>query len=394
MTSQFEYSSTLNSEEIEQLKGILAQCFGTSITNVEPYYKLIGINNFRIVRQGGKVIGGLAIYNMGQWYGGSSVPMAGIAAVGIAPEYRGTGAAYQLMSSTIAELFSTGIPISTLYAATQRLYRKAGYEQAGSYCVWELPITAIERGDRPRPLHRVDPLEYQLFEEIYRQQAKQNNGNLDRNKAIWERTVKPNIEEEETVFAYLIGDRVALEGYIIFSQSRQNNDAIIKVWDWTLLTKAAVKRFWTLLADHSSLIDRVHWKSCEIDPLLLLLPEQKAKIFRKEHWMLRIIDVVKALEKRGYPAGIETELHLEVTDEAIDSNNGRFCLKVSQGRGEVTKGGKGELQIGIRGLASLYTGLFTPTQLQLTGYLQTESEALLTAKLLFCGSNPWMADQF
>ena len=110
--------------------------------------------------------------------------------------------------------------------------------------------------------------------------------------------------------------------------------------------------------------------------------------------MLRIIDVVKALEKRGYPAGIETELHLEVTDEAIDSNNGRFCLKVSQGRGEVTKGGKGELQIGIRGLASLYTGLFTPTQLQLTGYLQTESEALLTAKLLFCGSNPWMADQF
>ena len=34
MTSQFEYSSTLNSEEIEQLKGILAQCFGTSITNL------------------------------------------------------------------------------------------------------------------------------------------------------------------------------------------------------------------------------------------------------------------------------------------------------------------------------------------------------------------------
>ncbi len=392
MTSQFEYSSTLNSEEIEQLKGILAQCFGTSITNVEPYYKLIGINNFRIVRQGGKVIGGLAIYNMGQWYGGSSVPMAGIAAVGIAPEYRGTGAAYQLMSCTIAELLSKGVPISTLYAATQRLYRKVGYEQAGSLCVWEVPITNIERTDRFLPVHRVDPTEYEVFEEIYRQQAKGNNGNLDRNKTIWKLIVKPDIKE--TVSAYLIGAKTQPEGYIIFTQDRETNGAIVKVWDWALLTLAAAKRFWTFLADHSSQMERIRWKSCEIDPLLLLLPEQKAKIFRKEHWMLRIIDVVKALEKRGYPAGIETELHLEVTDEAIDSNNGRFCLKVSQGRGEVTKGGKGELQIGIRGLASLYTGLFTPTQLQLTGYLQTESEALLTAKLLFCGSNPWMADQF
>ena len=79
--------------------------------------------------------------------------------------------------------------------------------------------------------------------------------------------------------------------------------------------------------------------------------------------MLRIIDVVGALSKRGYPMGLDAELHLEVSDRAIASNNGKFCLRVSQGRGEVTKGGKGEFQLDVRGLAPLYTGLFTPIQL-------------------------------
>jgi len=39
--------------------------------------------------------------------------------------------------------------------------------------------------------------------------------------------------------------------------------------------------------------------------------------------MLRVIDVSKALEKRVYPLGIETELHLEVKDDLLPENNGK-----------------------------------------------------------------------
>ncbi len=97
---------------------------------------------------------------------------------------------------------------------------------------------------------------------------------------------------------------------------------------------------------------------------------------------------------RGYPLQLEAELHLDVSDNLIATNNGKFCLQVSQGRGEVSQGGKGDFKIDIRSLASLYTSFLSPRQLHSLGYLQTTPEALETATLIFAGDPPWMADFF
>lgn len=75
-------------------------------------------------------------------------------------------------------------------------------------------------------------------------------------------------------------------------------------------------------------------------------------------------------------------------------NNGKFVLNVSGGRSEVTLGGRGDLQLDIRGLAPLYTGLFTPYQLQLAGQISGTHEALAVAAQVFTGSEPWMSDHF
>jgi predicted acetyltransferase len=69
-------------------------------------------------------------------------------------------------------------------------------------------------------------------------------------------------------------------------------------------------------------------------------------------------------------------------------------LTVSDGRGEVTTGGNGELQLDVRALAPLYTGLFTPYQLQLMGQISATDVAISTATQLFTGSEPWMPDKF
>ncbi|MGQ4647058.1 GNAT family N-acetyltransferase [Lyngbya aestuarii] len=392
MASQLEYSAVSNPQELQQLGIIDSQCFGTPPTDAQRYLDIIGRENFRLIRQGGQVIGGLAIYPLGQWYGGFRVPMAGIAAVGIAPEYRGTGAAYYLMSQTLQELNRLEVPISVLYAATQGLYRKVGYEQGGIRCRWELPVASINLRERHLPLHQVNPVSYEVFEQIYKQQAQANNGNLDRNQAIWQQLLAS--QPGKILYAYVIGSPNQPEGYGIFTQHCQANNLTINLKDWAVLTTAAAKRFWTFLADHRSQVNQVRWQSSALNPWMLLLPEQTANIVNKEHWMLRIINLPLALAQRGYPLGIETQLHLKVKDDLIAANNGKFCLKVSEGRGEVTPGGKGELQLDIRGLAPLYSGLFTPDQLQLMGYLKATKEALLAAKLLFSGSEPWMPDFF
>lgn len=392
MNSPLDYGTVSSPKDAQQLGELLSQCFGDSFNNWQPYFDRIGQDNFRLIRQGGQVVGGLGIYSMGQWYGGQIVPMAGIAAVGIAPEYRGTGAAYELMRRTLQELHTQGVPISALYAATQVLYRKVGYEQGGSRCCWELPTATIQLRDRALPLQRVMSVSYEIFQDLYTQQAQVNNGHLARNQGIWKGVVEP--PKEQTLYAYFIGSQNQPEGYITFTQRPETDSLLITIKDWVVLTAAAARRFWTFLADHRSQVNRVRWFSSPMDSLTLLLPEQAAQLHEQERWMFRVIDVPKALEKRGYPIGIETELHLHIQDDLFPQNNGNFILKVSSGRGEVIPGGKGEFQLDVRGLASLYTSLFTPEQLQRIGYLETTTEALSRATQLFSGSSPWMPDFF
>jgi predicted acetyltransferase len=113
--------------------------------------------------------------------------------------------------------------------------------------------------------------------------------------------------------------------------------------------------------------------------------------------MLRVVHVAKALAARGYPDGVEGELHLEVRDDVLPANQGRYMVRVAGGRGEVTPGGRGELKLDVRGLAALYAGYLAPAALRAIGFLEVEGagEAVLaTAARVFAGPEPWMPDFF
>ncbi|WP_250121678.1 GNAT family N-acetyltransferase [Chroococcidiopsis sp. CCMEE 29] len=390
MTPQFEYSIA-NQDDVRQFGKIAEQCFISPPGNIETYINRIGVENLRLIHRSEQVVGGLAMLSMGQWFGGQCVPMTGIAAVGIAPEYRGSGAAIALMQHTVKELHTKGVPISVLYPATQRLYRKAGYEQGGALCGWEIPTESIQVREQPLSVLPV-PSDCQVFHDLYQQQARLINGHLDRNPAIWQQTTQP--DEKEIYYAYLLGSTDQPEGYIIFSQQPAEDGSLLLVKDRVVLTAAAAKTFWCFLANHRSSIKKVRWRGAASDSLMLLLPEQTAKPRFADRWLLRVIDVGKALSKRGYPPEIEAELHLEVRDDLIAENNGKFMLSVANGRGEVARGGKGELKLDVRGLAPLYTGLFTPHQLQLAGQLDATETAISTATEIFAGLSPWMPDFF
>jgi len=390
MAAKFEYGAIADPEEAQQLGAILQQCFNFLAANWQPYSNLLGLENYRIIRCGSKVIAGLGIYHMGQWFGGQSVPTGGIAAVGVAPEHRGTGVAAELMRQTVQELWANGVPLSTLYASTSRLYRKVGYEQAGNACRFSLPTLSLTPGDR-LPVYALNLSEQEPFQNLYRLRAQATNGNLDRNRAIWKRILQP---PGEIIHAYGIGPEAQPEGYVVFDQKPGAKGYSLQVRDLIILTPAAGRTLWTFFADHRSLASEIQWKGPVVEPLLALISEQTYQVTHLERWLLRIINVPKALALRGYPAGIETELHLQVQDDLLPENNGSFILAVSQGQGEITPGGRGELKLHVRGLAPLYTGLFTPRQLQEIGQLNATSTALSAAAQIFAGPEPWMPDHF
>lgn len=390
MTPELEFGTLADPQEAQHLGKILQQCFNFPISNWQTYSSLLGLENYRVIRHKGHVIGGLGIYHMGQWFGGRSLPLAGIAAVGVAPEHRGGGAAAELMTQTLRELYTKGVPLSTLYASTQRLYRKVGYEQAGNACLFSIPTSSLITSNH-LAIRPVESASGGVLQELYRQRAKATNGNLDRNRAIWARVLQSS---EDVVYAYLVGSEDKPEGYIIFTHQSDATRYSLRVRDLVILTPAAGRSVWTFFAKHRSLANDIRWMGPLVEPLLALVPEQTYKIVHLERWLLRVVDVPKALMLRGYPVGVETELHLEVWDDLLPENNGRFTLAVSKGRGEVTKGGRGELRLDVRGLAPLYTGLFTPYQLQAIGLIEATDVALSTAAMLFAGSEPWMSDHF
>ena len=389
-SGQFEYRTPADSNEVQQFGQVLAQCFNSPPSKESVYLSRIGSENVRLLCDRKRIIGGLGLLQLGQWYGSARVPMVGIAAVGIAPDYRGKGAAIALMQNMLKELHADGTPLSVLFSAAQPLYRKAGYEQAGTLCTWEIATNSIELRDDSLPIEPIslDPME---FAALYQQQARQINGFLDRNSAIWQGLLES--QKDIPPYAYRLGTAAQPEGYIIFQQQPESDRLVVK--DWVLLTPAAVRRFWSFLAAHRSQIETIQWRSAPIDPLALFLPEQNnVKVRSLSRWMLRIVNVRQALEARKYPKGIEAELHFEIQDPLLSANSGKLILTVADGVGTVTSGGRGDLQIEVSSLSPLYTGLFSPHQLQRCDRLTATDSALTIATQLFAGSPPWMPDAF
>lgn len=108
--STFQLRSVDQAQEALQLGQILTQCFNSSIEDWQNYTQQLGIENLRILNQGTQPVGGLVVYPMGQWFGGQRVPIRGLAAVGTAPEWRGTGSAAALLTQILEELQGQGIP--------------------------------------------------------------------------------------------------------------------------------------------------------------------------------------------------------------------------------------------------------------------------------------------
>lgn len=370
-------------EDLKQFGKILTQCFNAPVSDEPVYLNRIGAENTRVLRAGREIIGGLGLLNLGQWYNGVKIPMVGLAAVGIAPEWRGQGTAIALLHSTLQELHDQEVPLSVLFSAAQPLYRKAGYEQAGAFCTWEVDTASIQIQAQALPVRSLK-LDSELFAALYDQQAPRYQGFLDRNAVIWSNLC--SFDPQSPTYADQFGE----QGYIIFQQ----NQGRLIIKDWVLLTAAAVRQFWAFLAAHRSQIERVEWKSAPVDELSLCLPDQTAKMKSLSRWMLRIVHLKQALEQRRYPRSLEVELHLNIHDPLLPNNHGLFILCVSNGKASVISGGRGDLKLTINALAPLYTGLFTAEQLARLGHLTGTAEALQNTTQLFSSSLPWMPDAF
>jgi predicted acetyltransferase len=402
-----DYGLPSNDAEREALVRFCAACFYPS--NVEAVRTWIGAfdpSKLRLLRDdAGQPVATLTRLDMGQYFGGRAVSMSGVAAVAIPPERRGEGHAPKLMEAYVREARADGFALSTLYASTQRLYRKSGYEQAGHCyittipprCWQSIPEVAADDALTLRPATDADePAIRACFETA----GALRNGELARGEDIWRYVrTRRGRTHDRVVIERAPG---VIEGHCAYVVDDEPNDEIaggqrIDLHDLCYTTPAAAVRLIRFLGTFGTLGRSFRLVGGPTHPILSILRDHGYRASLADHWMTRVLNVRTALEQRGYPAGLATSLTFHIHDPLFEENSGVWTLDVVDGRGGVTQGGDAgaPIALDIRAFASLFTGYLSASELSSIGRACTDDpRTLQAADAVFAGPPPAMSTMF
>ncbi|KAA3605111.1 MAG: GNAT family N-acetyltransferase [Planctomycetota bacterium] len=389
MSEQSEYDyGFLKDEHRSAVQETLALSFG--ISDYEAWKARYGQEPLRTICCQGQFYGCLMPIPMGQWFGGRSVPMVGVAAVAVPLEFRGRGAATFLMRRFVQEMHGEEWPISTLHPASWGLYRQAGYEPAGSFFQYTMPLKDLPLHPREPAFRPFRPEDQKALELCYRRAVRHRNGFLDRGPVIWRRIFGSTDHPNQ---GFVLPGPKGLQAFVFFQATQQNK------WEWNLelsgygaIDRDSSRRLLSLLAQQQTQLKDLEFYGGPHELLLESLPHRhfEAKLF--EHWMVRLMHLPKAMAGRGWPLGLQADLHFQMEDDLIPANNGAFRLQISGGEGRWIAGGEGRIRIRTPDLGPLYTGFHSATALAQHGRVQAQPEDLAKLDAAFAGPAPGMAD--
>ncbi|MGO9294325.1 MAG: enhanced intracellular survival protein Eis, partial [Streptosporangiaceae bacterium] len=315
---------------------------------------------------GPALIGSARFLNMRQWWHGRPVPMAGVAGVKVAPEYRSRGVGRVLMAEMLAEIGRRGYPISVLYPATASVYRSLGWEMAGARYDAVVPIRSLAAlispdasvpgaAREPRaagqpagagrppavgeavgaaaaagglaaaggpaagaggPAVRGDVLSRngtasavlrrarpQDADEVVAVLAAVHSAASDSGPIIRDTSVFADWLGDERHYAYLAAD-----GFIAYRWAHGHQEILV---NRAVAGSASTARaIWSVVASHASMAGRVRGHLAPSDPLSWLVREPDVDIAHRERWMLRLVDAPAAIAARGFPAAVTARVAL------------------------------------------------------------------------------------
>ena len=355
----------------------------------------------------GDLLVGTALYHdMRQWWYGRAVPMAGVAGVKVAPEYRGQGVGRALMTALAALMAERGYPLSVLFPATMPIYRSLGWEIAGHLFEAVMPSRAL--GTLPRAdvkaaeVRRPGPDDAAEVTEVI---GRAHRDARDCGPVTWDEATmrrwltRPGWYADRDRYAYL-----ARDGFLAY-RWRKGHDEIV-VARLVSSTAEDTAALWAVAASNASVAETVRAVVGPSDPLWWMLREQDANIAERESWMLRLLDAPAAIAARGFPA-TDLAIPLLLADDLRPANAGRWELTVRSGQGSLTRYRTGQvhapddpaspggpaLELGARGLAALYAGTPVAT-LRRAGLAAGGTPAADAALDAAFAATPYMLDDF
>ncbi len=392
----------------EQYDDLVARAFGPGDEAlIRPQLESMVATGSCLGAFDGDLLVGTALYHdLRQWWYGRAVPMAGVAGVKVAPEYRGQGVGRALMTALTELMTVRGYPLSALFPATMTIYRSLGWEIAGHLHEAVMPsraLGALPRVDvkaarvrRPGPDDAAEVLD--VIGRAHRDAR-------DCGPVTWDETTmrrwltRPGPYADRDRYAYLTPD-----GFLAYRW--RGGHAEIFVDRLVASTAEATAALWAVAASNASVAETVRAILGPSDPFWWLLREQDADIAERQSWMLRLLDAPAAIAARGFPA-TDLAVPLLITDDLRPANAGRWELTVRDGQGRLSTDrtsqvpappapaslGGPALELGARGLAALYAGtpVATLRRAGLAAGGSPDADAALDGAF---AATPYMLDDF
>jgi predicted acetyltransferase len=394
--------SVLGADGVDSWTRLMSQGFGLAEARSAYFRAAVGAREIRLVGRGGRIVGTGALLPMAQYFGGRPVPVAGLAAVTVAPGERGHGIATALVRSLMTEARGRGLALAVLYAATLPLYQRLGFARAGVSIDYELsvartlsPLFKARRRQPWRMSHRA-AIDWMPLAALRRNQAQWCNGLVERPPLLWANLLTPS-EAPAPELQLILGGDGRPHGYVLVHHPADGRT--VRLVDSCLLSGEAVQQVLGFLAVIGQRPQTVVWPGGPDDPLAHLAPEVEVGVDDWMPWLVRVLDVPGALAARGYPRGLAVRLDLEIEDAVLPANHGRWRLTVADGAAVVEPrplpaANAPVLTLPIASLAPLLTGHLTAPALRALSWVAGSDAAVETAALVFGGPAPWLADRF
>lgn len=298
-----------------------------------------------------------------QVWGGRHLAMGGVAGVYVDPAARGRGVASTLMRGLVVRMHELGDAVSCLFPTAPALYRGVGYEFGGvqpryTYAAHQLrSLRSLSGGLCPRA---AGPDDAELIQVLMR--ADQVRRRLSGPKLPSVSAWRTQLGDEDMIHYVLDGQDGGPRGFVAYSLA----ESTLTVEDLVGETPQAEAALWGVVASGSSAAPTVHAYLDPRDAVALRVDAEAKHEIEQHGWMLRVIDLPRAVAARGFSPWLTATVEIMVDDPDLPANSGIWRLKVSEGSATATSvetahpdGADlitGPIRMGPRGLAALWCG--------------------------------------
>lgn len=356
---------------------------------------------------GDRLVGFMACLPLGMTVPGGTLGCSGVTFVAVLPTHRRRGVLTAMLDRLWSDLAERGEPLAALYVSEAAIYGRFGFGAATRAISMEVatdrPLGLRVEPD-PGPLRLIAPAEAaEVVGPLYGRAATRRAGQFLRDGRWWAKSVLPEADEEDDD---LTAPRVVVlgeepRGYAVY-RSKQGDDSIgvpgvVQLVELEADTAEAEAALWRYLAS-VDLTGRIRCWARPVDDLLPLLAADPDQVIVTRTWpalWLRLVDLEAALTRRGWAR--EVEVVLEVRDEHISANHGRWSLRAGPGGASCTRTDSApDLTLAVRDLASAYLGDVPVRRLVAAGLAveHTPGTAGRLDAALATPAAPFAADQF